>query len=180
MGYAIPAMLGAGMAHGSKPFVGIESDGSLMFNVQELLTLKEFKVPVRIFIMNNKGYASIRTTQRNYFKGRYIGTGPEGSLLLPDIVAVSEVLGIPAIRINDASEMREKIRYTLAQPGPFICDIALVKDEALWPKCAAMPQPDGSMLSMPLEDMTPLLSREQLRENMIVPLDPVSLKVQIS
>ena len=178
MGYGIPAMIGAGMAYGAKPFVGIEGDGSLLFNVQELLTLKAFNIPVRIFLMNNKGYASIRNTQRNYFNGRYIGTGPEGNLLLPDIVALSEVLGIPAIRISDASEMREKVRFTLAQPGPFICDVELVKDEALWPKCTALPQADGSMLSMPLEDMAPLLSRDQLRENMIVPLDPVSLKLQ--
>jgi acetolactate synthase-1/2/3 large subunit len=177
MGYGIPAMIGAGMANGKKPFVGIESDGSLQMNLQELLTLKALNLPVRIFIMNNGGYASIRSTQRNYFDGRLVGTGPEAKLLLPDIVGLAEVIGIPAVRITDASELRDKVRQTLRQPGLSLCEVQLAKDEVLWPKSSAIPQADGSMISMPLEDMTPLLSREELRENMIIPLDPASEKV---
>jgi acetolactate synthase-1/2/3 large subunit len=96
---------------------------------------------------------------------------------MPDVVALSEVMGIPAIRIADASELLEKVRYTLSQPGPFICDVQLIPDEALYPRCMAMTQIDGSLASMPLEDMSPLLPREELRENMIIELDPVSKNV---
>ena len=178
MGFALPAMIGAFMASSGKQFVGIESDGSLQVNIQELSTIRAFDIPVCLFVMNNKGYASIRTTQRNYFQGRSIGTGPDSKLFLPDIVGIAKVIGIPAIRISDASELKEKLGFVLNQKGPFICDVELVSDESLWPKCIAIPQADGSMISMPLEDMSPLLSREELCENMLIPLDPASEKVR--
>jgi acetolactate synthase-1/2/3 large subunit len=178
MGYGLPAIVGAGTAYG-KRFVGIEGDGSLMFNLQELLTIRALNLPVRLFILNNRGYASIRNTQRNYFEGRYVGTGPEAKLLFPDFVKFAEMIGIPAMRIADASELREGVKHALKQDGPFICDVELEANEALWPKSAAIPMPDGSMVSMPLEDMSPLLSRDELRENMLGPLDPASERVQV-
>ena len=176
MGFGLPAMIGAGIAYGA-PFVGIESDGSFMFNLQELLTLKALAIPVCIFVMNNDGYASIRNTQRTYFEGRYVGSGAQSKLLIADIVAVATAIGIPAMRIDDASNLREGLRRALATPGPFICDVRLEPDAALWPKSSAIPLADGSMMSMPLEDMSPLLSREELRSTMLVPLDPASERV---
>ena len=178
MGYGLPALLGGGMAFGGTSLVGVESDGSLQMNLQELQTLKATNLPARLFIINNNGYASIRNTQRNYFEGRYVGTGPEAGLYLADLQKVAEAVGIPAIAIKDASELREKIRYVLAQPGPFLCDVQVVANETLWPKSAAIPQPDGSMISMPLEDMSPLLSRKELRENMLISLAPESEKIK--
>lgn len=180
MGYGLPAMIGAGRANGGKPFVGVESDGSLQMNLQELLTIKSLNLPVRIFIIDNQGYASIRNTQRNYFDGRYVGTGPEAKLFLPDLVALAGAVGIPAMRVDNAAELRDAVRHTLAQPGPFICDVRVKTDETLWPKSAAIPQPDGSMISMPLEDMSPLLPRDELRANMLIALDPASEKVDES
>ncbi len=177
MGFGLPAIVGTAMAAPGEPIIAIEGDGGMMFNLQELLTIRALNIPVRIFIMNNGGYASIRTTQRNYFEGRYVGTGPEAKLQLPDFVELAKALGIPAIRIADASELNEKMRYTVAQPGPFICDVTLVRDEALWPKSSSIPLPDGSMISMPLEDMSPLLSRDVLRDNMLMPLDAASERV---
>ncbi|MEJ2626017.1 MAG: thiamine pyrophosphate-dependent enzyme [Pseudolabrys sp.] len=177
MGYGLPAMIGAGTAAGGKPFVGMEGDGSLMMNAQELQTIRALNLPVRIFVFNNRGYASIRNTQRNYFEGRYVGTGPEARLSFPDLVALAQVHGIPASRIEDAADLDAKVQAVLAEPGPYLCDVSVVADEVLWPKSSALPQPDGSMLSMPLEDMSPLLSREELRANMLVPLDPASEKI---
>lgn len=179
MGYGLPAMIGAGFANKLKPFIGIESDGSLQMNLQELATIRAQNLPVRMFIMNNNGYASIRATQRNYFQGRFVGTGPEAKLFIPDIVALAGAMGIPAMRIADAAELRAGIRHALAQPGPFLCDVRLVENEALWPKSAALPQPDGSMLSMPLEDMSPLLPRDELRAQMLTPLAPESEKAVV-
>jgi acetolactate synthase I/II/III large subunit len=174
MGYGLPAMLGAYMASDGKPFVGIEGDGSLMMNIQEMQTIASMKVPVRFFVFNNRGYASIRNTQRNYFEGRYVGTGPEAKLGLPDLVAVAKAFGLDAMRITEVSSLREQIRAALAHPGPLLVDVQLMENEALFPKSAALPQADGSFLSMPLEDMSPLLPRDELRANMLVPLDPTS------
>jgi acetolactate synthase-1/2/3 large subunit len=174
MGYGLPAMIGAGIANGRRPFVGVESDGSLMMNVQELATLRAQNLPVHLFIINNAGYASIRNTQRNYFDARFVGTGAESGLFLPDIVALAQAMNIPASRVSDAADLRAAIRRTLAQPGPVILDVQVQPDETLWPKSAALPQPDGSMLSMPLEDMSPLLPRAELRAQMLVALAPES------
>lgn len=178
MGYGLPAMIGAYMASDKKPFVGVESDGSLMMNLQELQTIASLKLPLRLFVMNNQGYASIRNTQRNYFEGRYVGSGPTAGLEIPDFVALAKTLGWDAFRIEDAADLNSGIQRALAhQGGPLLVDVRLVTDEALFPKSAALPQADGSMISMPLEDMSPLLPRDEFRANMIVPLDPASESV---
>ncbi len=178
MGFGLPAMIGAGVASGG-PLIGIESDGSLMFNIQELLTVRALDLPLRLFVLNNGGYASIRNTQRNYFEGRYAGSGPKSKLAMPDFVALAASFGIPAMTISDVAGLRDGVRYALEQRGPFLCDLQLVTDEALWPKSAAIPLPDGSMISMPLEDMSPLLPRDELRAALIMPLDPASERVEL-
>jgi len=174
MGYGLPTIVGCGVAIGKAPFVAIESDGSLMMNVQELQTIRMLDLPVRLFVINNRGYASIRSTQRNYFQGRYVGTGPESGLCFPDMLQIAAANGIESMQIKDASELASGIRAALSRKGPLLIDVLVEPDADLWPKAAALPQPDGTMRSMPLEDMSPLLSREELRENMIVPLDPAS------
>lgn len=174
MGYGLPAMIGAYMASDRKPFVGIESDGSLMMNLQEMQTIASHKLPLRLFLFNNNGYASIRNTQRNYFDGRYVGSGPVGKLDIPDLVAVAKTFGWDAFRIEDAADLHGGIQRALSHRGPLLVDVRLVNDEALFPKSAALPQADGSIRSMPLEDMSPLLPRDEFRANMMVPLDPAS------
>jgi acetolactate synthase-1/2/3 large subunit len=174
MGYGLPAAIGACFANECRPMVAVESDGSLQLNIQEFATLRAFNLPISIIIMNNGGYASIRNTQKNYFKGRYVGTGPEANLWLPNLENIAKAYEIPYCRINDMSELGTMLKQVLSQPGPRIIDVCLVSNEVLAPKVAALPQADGSMLSMPLEDMSPLLSREELRANMLIPLLPAS------
>jgi len=175
MGYGLPAATGACLAKNRQKTILIESDGSLQLNIQELATIAGLKLPIIIFIMNNGGYASIRNTQRNYFEGRYVGTGPEAKLTLPDLQAICRSYGIASNRIHDVAELQAGIRDALAHPGPFLCEVMLMPDESLWPKVAAIPQPDGGMLSMPMEDMSPLLPLEQLEAEMQGPLSPASI-----
>ena len=179
MGYGLPAMIGACVAAGRRRVIGVESDGSLMMNLQELATLQGMGLPVVLFLMNNSGYASIRNTQRNYFDGRYVATGPEADLHMPDFVAVAQAMGLAAMRIEDAADLEAGIEAALAHGGPILCDIRLVANESLWPKAMAVPQGDGTMLSMPLEDMTPLLPREVLRGEMLVGLTEESERVVV-
>ncbi|NNM74529.1 thiamine pyrophosphate-binding protein [Enterovirga aerilata] len=174
MGYGLPAMIGAYMASDRRPFIGLESDGSLMMNLQEMQTIASLRLPLRMFVINNNGYASIRNTQRNYFDGRYVGSGPGSGLDIPDLVALARTFGWDAFRIEDCADLRGGIRQALCHAGPLLVDVQVIPDEALFPKSAALPQADGSMLSMPLEDMSPLLPRDEFRSNMIVPLDPAS------
>jgi acetolactate synthase I/II/III large subunit len=178
MGYGLPAAIGICLAHDRRPTIAVESDGSLQLNIQEFATLTALGLPITLIVMNNAGYASIRNTQRNYFHGRYVGTGPEAGLHLPDLEKLAAVFGLSYTRIDDAADLTGQIKAAMAAPAPGICDVRLVKDESLWPKVAALPQPDGSMLSMPLEDMSPLLPLAQLQAEMLIPLSEASIKAR--
>jgi len=175
MGYGLPAAIGACFANGCKPMVAIESDGSLQLNIQELATMRAFNLPICLIILNNAGYASIRNTMRNYFAGRYVGTGPEAGLWLPDLEDVTRTYQIPFRRISDVTELG-LIHEVLAAHRPLLVDLRLTPNETLAPKVAALPQPDGSMISMPMEDMSPLLPLDQLKAEMIIPLSNASLR----
>jgi acetolactate synthase-1/2/3 large subunit len=178
MGYGLPAAVGACFANACQPMVAIESDGSLQLNIQELATLRAFNLPICLVIMNNNGYCSIRSTQRNYFDSRYVGTGPEAGLLLPDLEKVAATYNLPFMRISDSSSLANDLFKAMAMPKPCIIDVQLIENEGLTPKAVAMPQADGTMISMPLEDMSPLLDLETLKKEMIIPLLEVSEKVR--
>lgn len=177
MGYGLPAAIGACFANGGKPMVAVESDGSLQLNIQELATLRGFNLPICLVVMNNGGYASIRNTQRNYFESRYVGTGPEAGLWMPDLQEVARAYQLPFMRIDDAAELAKGLREAMLQPRPMIVEVMLMNDEALSPKVAAIPKSDGSMTSMPLEDMSPLLPLEVLEAEMDGRLTQVSRQV---
>jgi acetolactate synthase I/II/III large subunit len=168
MGYGLPSAIGACFANKKKPMIAIESDGSLQLNIQELATVKAFNLPIVIVIMNNDGYASIRNTQRNYFKERYVGTGPESGLVLPDLEKVAATYNIQFELIDDASDLNTKLNKYMLSKSPVLIDVRLIKNEVLLPKVSAIPQEDGSISSMPLEDMTPLLKYEILEKEMII------------
>lgn len=170
MGYGLPAAIGACVGSGGRPTLCIESDGSLMLNLQELATLKQLQLPITLVIMNNNGYASIRNTQKNYFNNRQVGSSRESGLLIPDFIALARALGIDCVSVHDVTELTP----ALFTPGLRLIDVRLEEQEVLAPKVAAVPQADGSMLSMPLEDMSPLLPRDVLRKEMLIPLLPAS------
>lgn len=174
MGYGLPAAIGACFANGCKPMVAIESDGSFQLNIQELATVKAFNLPICLVILNNNGYASIRNTMRNYFCGRYVGTGPEAGLWLPDLEDVARTYQIPFKRVSEVAGLAS-LDELMRTPRPLLLDIQLTPNEALAPKVAAMPQTDGSIISMPMEDMSPLLSLDALKAEMTVPLTEASL-----
>jgi acetolactate synthase I/II/III large subunit len=180
MGYGLAAAIGACIGAGRKPTVCVESDGSLMLNLQELATLKALNLPITLIIMNNNGYASIRNTQRNYFDGRYLGTGPDSGLYIPDFVGLSRSIGLHAVEVTTVSDMSSFLKSGFRQAEPSVCVVRLQENETLMPKVAAIPQADGSIISMPLEDMSPLLELTVLEEEMIVDLDPRSRHVSRS
>jgi acetolactate synthase-1/2/3 large subunit len=178
MGYGLPAAIGACLGNDRKPLVAVEGDGSLMLNLQEFATLASLQLPIRLVIFDNGGYASIRNTQRNYFQSRFIATGSESGLVIPDLVAVASAFGIAASRVSSPSHLRASLKRFISGPAPAVLVVNVSPNEALQPKVAALPQPDGSILSMPLEDMTPLLPIEELKENLVFPPAAASLRAR--
>jgi len=169
MGFGIPASIGGCFASGLKRTVTVDGDGGFYMNVQELGIVAQRKLPIKYFIMNNSGYASIRAMQRNHFKGNLVASDLESGLFLPDALRIADSYGIPAFRVTEQSELRKVIRQVLETPGPIICDVMLDPDQPIMPRSASAVRPDGSMISKPLEDLTPLLDREEFYANMIIP-----------
>jgi acetolactate synthase-1/2/3 large subunit len=171
MGYGLAAAMGACIGAGRQPTVCVESDGSLMLNLQELATLKHLNLPLTLVIMNNNGYASIRNTQRNYFQERYLGSGQSSGLWMPDFLKIAQAMGIRCERVNDIQQLTPDLFDAELK----LVEVVLEEDVVLAPKVSALPQADGSIISMPLEDMSPLLPRDVLRQEMLIPLRPESL-----
>ncbi len=169
MGFGLPAAIGGCVASGGRRTVCIDGDGGLQMNIQELEVLHRLGLPVKLFVLNNQGYGSIRGSQNNYFKGHYVASDDSSGLTLPDICAVATAYGLPTCRLTSNDGMRAKVAEILSQPGPFVCDVVVPKDQPTSPKLSSYQRRDGSMASKPLEDLWPFLDREEFRANMTVP-----------
>lgn len=171
MGYAVPAAVGVSQALGEHDIICIEGDGSIMMNLQELQTIVTNKLPIKIFIINNNGYHQVRQTQDNIFHNGYIGMGPEsGDLGFPDFCRLAAAFGIPYLAIRSNNELQDVVQRVLSTGGYVLCEVFASTTQKFEPKSATKKLEDGTLISPPLEDMAPFLSREELAENMYVPM----------
>jgi acetolactate synthase I/II/III large subunit len=168
MGFGVPACIGACLAQGGRPTVGIEGDGGFQMNAQELETIARLKLPIKLFVINNGGYGSILATQRAYFH-RLVGCTPESGLTFPGTLQLAAAYGLETFRIGNQGELGSGIQEVLDSAGPCVCEVMAIADEPRQPRVASYQKPDGSMASRPLEDMYPFLPREEFLANMIVP-----------
>lgn len=172
MGFTIPAAIGASFAAGPEvPILAVTGDGSFQQNIQELQVIKQYALPIKLFILNNNGYLSIRTSQKNYFASREIGAGPESGLTFPDSIKIAAAYGIQSEKIENLDDLDDAISRALAWDGPYILDIATPPNQPIIPTVSSSLDADGVMRSRPLEDMFPFLDREELLANLFV--DPV-------
>ncbi len=169
MGFGIPAAMGVCLAGGRRRTICVDGDGGFQLNIQELETIARLRLPIKFFVLNNNGYASIRASQRNYFGLENIGCNPATGLTLPDLSGVARSYGIKAMVIEDQKSIRAGIRRTLRDSGPVVCDVRVIADEIRAPRLSSAQRPDGSLVSRPLEDLWPFLDRDEFRANMIVP-----------
>lgn len=175
MGYDLPAAIGAcfGAEHpdGTRPrVVCIAGDGSIQMNIQELQTIVTHRLPITIFVLNNGGYHSIRQTQQNYFPDNPVGCGPESGVGLPNFGRLAQAYGLAYNCIGAHAELEAGLRQALAADGPALCEVLIDPAQPFAPKLASRRLPDGRMVSSPLEDLQPFLSREELAENMRIPI----------
>jgi acetolactate synthase-1/2/3 large subunit len=169
MGYDLPASIGAHKASG-KPIICIAGDGSIMMNLQELQTIAGENLPIKIFLLNNSGYVSIFQTHRNFFNGVEVGGGPKSGVSFPNFERLSAGFGIPYLKCESHDVLEKNIHKILSQEGPVICEIMIDENQAFAPKLGAKQHPDGKITSPALEDLSPFLSREELKANMIIDL----------
>jgi len=165
MGFDLPASIGAAVGTGAARVICLAGDGSIMMNLQELQTISHHRLPVKIFLLNNGGYHSIRQTQHNYFPGDEVGIGPGSGVGFPDFALLAQAHGLGYRRIEGHPGMGAAIQEVLAAPGPQLCEVLLDIDQPFAPRVASRRLPDGTMVSAALEDMAPFLTAQEMHDN---------------
>jgi acetolactate synthase-1/2/3 large subunit len=165
MGFTLPASIGAAIASNSKNIIGITGDGSFQMNIQELQTIVHYNLPIKIFILNNGGYLSIRNTMDKFFEGRYYGTDVNSGLTFPSSEKIAWAYGIPYYLMKDNLDDLEAI---LNLDGPVIIEVICPFKQDLLPSSSAKENAEGKIVSQPLENMFPFLSEEEFKNEMII------------
>jgi acetolactate synthase-1/2/3 large subunit len=169
MGYDLPAAIGAWYASRARRIVCLAGDGSVMMNLQELQTIVGNRLPIKLFILNNSGYHSMRQTQQAFFHGHAVGCGPESGVSFPEFGRVVAAFGFEVRACRLHGDMENSIAATLRGEGPQMCEVFLDKNQVFAPKLASRRLDDGTMVSSPLEDLAPFLARDELARNMLIP-----------
>ena len=162
MGYGLPAAVGAAVFDNSRRTICIDGDGSIMMNVQELATAVLNKLDLKIFLLNNQGYHSIRQTQASFMKPPYVGIDPESGVGFPDFEKLAAAFGLHYFKLCQETECQEVFGQVLGCDGPCICEVIVDKEQGFAPKASSKVTGDGKIVSSALEDMAPFLEREEL------------------
>lgn len=172
MGYGLPAAIGTCISGGRRQTICLEGDGSIMMNLQELQTILTNNLPIKIFLINNNGYHSIRLTQNNLFKEHCkVGIGPEsGDLSFPEFEKIAKAFDYPYYSAHSNAEMKKVVDEVLELDGPVFCEIFTDTKQVWEPKSSTKRLPDGTLVSPPLEDLAPFLPRKELAEQMFIPM----------
>lgn len=166
MGYGFPAAIGACVASGDKRVICLDGDGSFMMNMQELQTLSYHRWNLKLFILNNNGYHSIRQTQTNLFKGKpLIGVCEENGISFPQFKKIADAFEISYVRIDKTDEVEEMVTAILEMPGPVLCEVMLDDTQNFAPKLSSKVLSDGTIVSPEIDDMFPFLSRSEYEQN---------------
>ncbi len=180
MGYDLPAAIGAcfaqqdggdGQTSYDCEIILVTGDGSIQMNLQELQTIIHHKLPIKIFLINNGGYHSIRQTQKNFFGEPLVGIGEDSyDLSFPSMEKLSYAYGYPYYKVEENDKLEEVIGDVLSAEGPLICEVFVNRTQNFEPKSATKRLEDGTLVSAPLEDLAPFLPKEELKANMLIPL----------
>lgn len=161
MGYGLPAALGVAVSDNSRRVVCIDGDGSVMMNIQELATIAHNNLDIKLIILNNNGYHSIRQTQTNLFKPPFVGIDGDSGVGFPDFGKLADAFGLRYFHIGNETECDEVLENAIACEGPCICEALLDPKQNFAPKSSSKVMPDGTITSPSLDDMAPFLDREE-------------------
>lgn len=168
MGYDLPTAIGACLANNKKDTICIAGDGSIQMNIQELQTIVYNKLPIKIFLLNNNGYVSIKQTQESFFGLPYIGCDPRSGVSFPSFTKIAKAYGLKVERIKGHNGMVNKIKRVFRFNGPVLCEVILEPNYKFQPRVSSKKLDDGRIISKPLEDMFPFLSRDEFKSNMLI------------
>jgi acetolactate synthase-1/2/3 large subunit len=178
MGFGLPGAIGASLAANNGRIICINGDGSMMMNIQEMQTIVHHNLPIKLFVYINDGYLTIKHTQNNLFGKKFAGSGGASGVSCPDFEKIGKAFGFKTFKINSLDDAKIIIPKVLNEDGPVLCEVFIHSFQLLAPKTSFNINPDGTLVSPPLEDLSPFLSREELKNDMIIPLHPKSLQIK--
>ena len=179
MGYGLPAAIGASFARNGGEVLCLNCDGGMMMNLQEIQTIVHHKLPIKIIIFNNDGYLMIKHTQKALFEGRNTGTDAKSGVSCPNFSKLADAFGIKNYRIRTWADFDEVIPQLQADNEPVICEVFMHPQQLFVPKLSLAIQKDGSLISPPLEDLSPFISRDELKDNMLIGIHEKSTKIEV-
>lgn len=178
MGYGLPAAIGMSFARNHGEVLCLNCDGGMMMNLQELQTIAHHKLPIKIIVFNNDGYLMIKHTQKNLFKGRYTGTNNATGVSCPNFQKVAGAFDIPYSSIHTWDDFDREIPKLQAADGPQLCEVFMDPEQYFLPKLGLAVNPDGTIVSPPLEDLSPFVAQHQLERMMLVGIHEKSKRIQ--
>ena len=178
MGFGLPGAIGASLASDNGRVICINGDGSMMMNLQEMQTIVQLNLPIKLFVYINDGYLTIKHTQSNLFGNKFVGSGSTSGVTCPDFEKIGNAFGFKTFKINSLDEAKNMIPKVLQEDGPVLCEVFIHSFQLLAPKTSFNINPDGTLVSPPLEDLSPFLSREDLKNDMIISLHSKSLQIK--
>lgn len=161
MGYALPAATGASLADPNHVVICITGDGSLQTNIHELATISHNNLNIKLFVLNNSGYVSIRNTQKNFFNDHVAGVGNKSGVSFPNLKKLTESYGLPHVLIESPDQLSSMISDVLSMHGPVVCEILSSKEQAIIPTVTSQKLASGKMVSKPLHDMYPFMDEKK-------------------
>ena len=178
MGFGLPAALGACFANNKKEIINLNCDGGMMLNLQELQTISHHNLPIKIFVFNNDGYLMIKHTQKNLFKGRYVGVDKKSGISCPDFYKIAQAFNIKYFSITTWKDFYKVIPLIKKAKSAIICDVFMDPEQSFYPKLALTLAADNKIVSPPLEDLSPILERKKFFSEMIIPLHEKSKNIK--
>ena len=173
MGFGLPGAIGAAIGSG-REVLCLNCDGGMMLNLQELQTIAHHQLPIKIIIFNNDGYLMIKHTQKALFNSRYSGSDKKSGVTCPDFSKIAYAFNFPSFQIRTWDDMESILPQVQKIKGPVICEVFTHPEQPFVPKLSVVAKNDGTLVSPPLEDLSPLLSRDELRKNMLISINPKS------
>ncbi len=170
MGFGLPGAIGASFGRNKGEVICLNCDGGMMLNLQELQTIDHYNLPIKIFIFNNDGYLMIKHTQKNLFSGRYNAVDKKSGVSCPDFKKIAAAFNMKYFLINNWKDFDLKIPKILKEKKAIICDVMMDPNQYFYPKISTEMSKEGKIVSPPLEDLSPLISRTDLKKNMLIPM----------
>lgn len=169
MGFGLPGTIGAwyGSGGNKKRIIGVYGDGGFQMNIQELQTVKHYKIPIKIFLLNNKSYLTIKNTQRFFFGGKITASDPASGYSVPNFIKIARAYGFDTEVISNHKDMRRKIHSVINRPGPVLCEIEMDQDQELIP-ISVYKKVNGKFIASGIEQMYPYLPDKEFNENMMI------------